>query len=285
MTELGISLALGCALATNVAFLCKQRGAIAAPAVAMRRPWRSAVALFRSRWWTIGFAIAVVAWALHVAALAVAPLSLVQAITAGGLVVLSYPAERWFGHRLRGRDLLGLALAAAGLAFLAVTAPTAGDDAGYSTAAMIAFEGGAVALGLALLLSGTAGGTHAHHGLLLGAAAGLLIGVSDVAIKALVEVLPTGILALVSPWTAVAAVAGLVAFLATARALQLGEVIAVIAIASVAANCAAILGGVLVFGDPLGANLLQGLARGAAFAAVVSAAALMPAPVRAARAG
>ena len=53
-----------------------------------------------------------------------------------------------------------------------------------------------------------------------------------------------------------------------------------IATASVAANCSAILGGVLVFGDPIGSGVVEGLARGLAFAAVIAAAALLPAPRR-----
>ena len=51
----------------------------------------------------------------------------------------------------------------------------------------------------------------------------------------------------------VAIVGGIGAFFALARGMQPGEAIPVIAMASVAANCAAILGGVLVFGDPIGA--------------------------------
>ena len=112
MLQLGTLLALACALATNVAMLCKHRGAVAAPAVELRRPLRSAAALFRSRWWTIGFAIAAGAWALHVAALAVAPLSLVETTISGGLVLLAWLAERWFGVRLGPREWLGLGLCA-----------------------------------------------------------------------------------------------------------------------------------------------------------------------------
>ena len=83
---------------------------------------------------------------------------------------------------------------------------------------------------------------------------------------------------LLSPWTLVAVLAGIGAFFALARGMQLGEAIPVIATASVASNCSAILGGVLVFGDPIGSGLLDGAARGAAFFAVILAAALMPAP-------
>ena len=137
-----------------------------------------------------------------------------------------------------------------------------------------------IGVGFAMLASGALGdGRHAGHGILLGAASGLLIGVSNVAIKALTEALDGGlVLALLSPWTLVAALAGFGAFFALAKGMQLGEAIPVIATASVASNCAAILGGVIVFGDPIGSGLIEGLARGVAFVAVIAAAALMPAP-------
>src|ERR1700738_4862980 len=98
MTPLfGILLALGCALASNVGFLYKHRGACAAPAVDIRRPIRTARSLFGSRLFAIGILIAAGAWLFHVAAMAVAPLSLVQAVLAGGVVLLAIMAERMLG--------------------------------------------------------------------------------------------------------------------------------------------------------------------------------------------
>jgi drug/metabolite transporter (DMT)-like permease len=279
LSELGIGLALACAAASNVSMLCKHRGANQAPAVCIRSPLRSAAALFRSRWWTVGFAVAAVAWLFHVAAIAIAPLSLVQAVIAGGIVLLAFPAERYFGVVLGRREWTGLVLAAVGLAFLAVTVPASHGSPGYSLGALIAFEGAAIGAGFAMLASGALGERrHAGHGVLLGAASGLLIGVSNVAIKALTENLGSGIALMLSPWALVAALAGFGAFFALARGMQLGEAIPVIATASVASNCAAILGGVLVFGDPIGSGPLETLARIAAFLAVIAAAALMPSP-------
>jgi len=57
----GLGLALGSALGTNVAFLFKQRGAVLAPPVRGRHSLRSAVDLFRSRWFSLGFTVAVAA--------------------------------------------------------------------------------------------------------------------------------------------------------------------------------------------------------------------------------
>lgn len=282
MIEVGLLLALGCALLTNVGLLCKHRGAVRAPDVHFTRPLKSGANLFRSRWWTIGFIVAFVAWGLHAAALALAPLSMVQAVIAGGLALLVLPASRWFGIKLGVREVVGLVLSAGGLAFLALTASqdhTAGVSQ-YSMSTMAFFEGGAIVIGAALLLSATRGDGHRHGGLLLGAAAGLLVGVSDVALKALAEVVPGDLLAIISPWTLVAAFAGLVAFYALARSLQLGDPVSVIVVSSVAANVAAIVGGVLVFGDPMGSDALAVAARSAAFAAVIVAAALIPAAPR-----
>jgi hypothetical protein len=279
MTTLGIALALGCAAMANLSMLCKHRGACEAPDIRLRTPLRSAAALFQSRWWTIGFAVATAAWVLHVAAMAVAPLSLVQGVIAGGLALIAYPATRYFGHTLTRREWMGLGLAAAGLAFLAITVPHARESQGYSIATMAAFETVTIGAGFALFASGALRRGSICHGVVLGLSSGLLIGVSNVAIKALTEAMSiSGTVALLSPWTALAVIGGLGAFFALARGLQLGEAIPVIATASVASNCAAILGGVVVFGDPIGSGLIEGFARGLAFAAVIAAAAMMPTP-------
>ena len=285
MVQLGTLLALACALATNVAMLCKHRGAVAAPAVRLSQPLRSGAALFRSRWWTIGFGIAVGAWALHVAALVVAPISMVETTISGGLVLLAWLAQRWFGVRVGPREWLGLGLCAVGLALLAVTSVDAGaDSASYSTAAMISFEAGAVGVGALLLLSGSAGSLGRSTGPLLGVAAGLLLGVANVSIKALTGTVPGDLVTIISPWTLVALVAGIGAFFGLARGLQTGEAIPVIALTAVAANCASIVGGILVFGDPVGDGPVAVVARCLAFAAVIVAVALMPAPRRTANA-
>jgi hypothetical protein len=284
MIEVGLLLALGCALLSNVSLLCKHRGACRAPDVSFRRPLRSGAALFASRWWTIGFLVATLAWFLHLGALALAPLSLVQAVIAGGLVLLVLPARRWFGIRVGRRELIGLGLAASGLAFLGFTATQPPDGVGvqYSAQTMAVFEGAAISAGLILLLSGSHGRAHPHGGLLLAVSAGLLLGVANVALKALVETVPGDLVAILSPWTLIAAVAAVGAFFALARSLQLGEPVQVVVVTSVAVNCAAIVGGILVFGDPMGSDAFAVVGRSLAFAALVAAAALIPAAPRSA---
>ena len=282
--HIGLLLALLCAFATNLAFLWKHRGAVAAPDIDMRHPLASAANLFRSKWWAIGFAVALFAWVLHVGALALAPISLVQAVISGGLVFLAVLADRWFGFELGRREWLGVGLTALGLAFLGLTVQTGseGSHSSYSISGMIAFEGGMIVVGTLLLLSHRVERIKHRHGVLLGAAAGILFGVSDISIKALTGTVPGDVLSIVSPWTGVAILASIAAFYASARALQVGEGVSTIAITAVAANSSAILGGILVFGDPLGEDAFGIAARACAFMLVIVAAALTPAPMRAA---
>ena len=280
---MGLTLALGAALGTNVAFLFKQRGAVLAPPVRAAHPLRSAAGLFRSRWFAVGSAVAVAAWGLHVGALALAPLSIVQAVLSGGLVFLAVLAERYFGFRLGRRQWTGVVVTAAGLTVIAITGGAHTSALRhYSLAALIAVECGVFGLGTALtVISMHDRFSPAAEGLLLGVAAGVLFGVSDIALKYLTHALRGGLDGIVSPWTLTALAASVLAFYASARALQVGPGVEVIAFTSVAANLAAIMGGILVFRDPIGIGAPAVIGRVIAFGLVVAGAALMPAPVRA----
>jgi drug/metabolite transporter (DMT)-like permease len=281
---LGILLALACALATNVGFLYKHRGARAAPAVDMRRPLWTARSLFGSKLFALGMLIAAGAWIFHVAAMAVAPLSLVQAVLAGGIVLLAVMAERTLGLRVGRRQWIGLGFTAFGLVLLGVTLPAIhGAHSRFSVPGMIAFEAGLIAAGTLLIMGPRIGAPAHHHGYMLGAAAGILFGVSDIAIKAISGLIGAhGLLGLLSPWTLVTVAASVAAFYASAKGLQDGDAVPVIAVTSMAANVAGIVGGIIVFGDPMSANPLALVVECLAFALVLGAAWLMPAPLRAA---
>jgi len=277
----GLLCALLSALGTNLAFLFKHRGAVAAPDVDMRHPLRSAIDLFRSRWWSIGWGVAAVAFGLHVAALTLAPISIGQAVLAGGLVFLAVLAERFFGFELGRRQWIGIGLVAVSLTLLTVTGGGGGARSGYSFAGMIIFEGIAVGVGLLLVFSHLIERIPVQRGVLLGIAAGLGFGISDVAIKALSGDLAGGPVGLLSPWTLVIVTAAVFSFYASARSLQIGDGVAVIAVTSVAANLSTILAGLAVFGDRLGDDALVIGVRLAAFVLILVGAALIPAPVRA----
>jgi multidrug transporter EmrE-like cation transporter len=280
----GILLALACALATNVGFLYKHRGACAAPKVDMRRPLHTAASLFRSRMFAIGMLVAAVAWIFHVAAMSLAPLSLVQAVLAGGVVLLAVMAEKLFGLRIGRKQWLGLGLTAFGLMLLGVTLPVEhGAHSRFSVPGMIAFEAALVVVGTLLIMGPRIGAPRQHHGYMLGAAAGILFGVSDVAIKAISGLIgASGPAGLLTPWTLLTLAASIAAFYASAKGLQDGDPIPVIAITGTAANVAGIVGGIIVFGDPLAGNPVSLVVQCMAFVLVLAAAWLMPAPVRAA---
>ena len=280
--QLGIGLSILCAFATNLAFLCKHRGACAAPAVDWRHPLRSGAGLFRSKWFALGMLVALGAWLLHVGALALAPLSLVQAVISGGLVMLTVLAERVFGFRVGRRQWMGVGFTALGLVLLTVTLPSSGGaHSSYSLAGMIAFESALLAVGLLLVLSPRFG-SHEHHGVILGAAAGILFGVSDVAIKALTGTVgEAGLMGLVSPWLLTCVIASVIAFYASARGLQKGEAVPVITLTGAAANVSCIVGGIVVFGDPMPSDPVGIAVQRLAFTLVIAAAVLTPGPVRA----
>lgn len=283
--DLGILLALACAFVANLGFFYKYRGANAVAKVQVRHPLRSARALFSSRWFALGMLVAAASWALHVAALAVAPMSVVQVALAAGVVLIAVMADRMFGFKVGRRQWLGLWLTAAGLALLGLTLPAVhGAHSHFSDPAMISFEAGLFGIGGLLIMGPRMGGPTEHHGMMLGAASGVLFGVSDTSIKALTGIVGAhGALGLLlSPWLAVAVLASILAFYASARGLQDGDAVPVIAVTGTAANIAGVAGGILVFGDPMPGTAVGIVFQSLAFVSVLVAAALMPAPVRAA---
>jgi drug/metabolite transporter (DMT)-like permease len=282
--QLGILLALLCAIASNLGFFYKHRGCNEAPPVDIKHPLRTAKALWSSKWFAIGMGVGCGGWVLHVAAISLAPLSVVQVVLSGGVVLIAVMADRLFGFEVGPRQWWGLALTAAGLILLGVTMPAPGGaHSAFSLAAMVAFEATLFGLGALLILGPRAGAPAEHHGVMLAAASGILFGVCNVAVKALSGMVGhEGVLGLVSPWLLVAAAGSASAFYASARSLQDGEAVGVIAITGTAANISCIAGGIVVFGDPLPGNAVGIVLQALAFVMVIVASALTPAPVRSA---
>lgn len=277
--QLGLILAVAAALASIIGLLYKHRGALERPAVNLRRPIWSSLMLFRSPSYAIGVLIAIGAWVLHVGALSLAPISLVQATIAGGLVMLTAVADRFFAHRVSRREWIGVALAAAGLAFLAATVGGSADGAhsGYTPSTLALFV--AVTAAVAVMF-GVAGRSGPRAGVMLAAASGLFWAVSDTSIKALSGSFGDGIAAvLLNPLAAIVVIGSATGMLLSARSLQLGPVVPVIALTAVAANTMAIAAGPIVFSDPLPSDALALAVRILAFALVICAAALTPPPL------
>lgn len=275
--EIGIGLSVAAALLTNLALLLKHRGCRRVAPIQISEPLRSIRSLASSPWFVAGWGVAAVAWLIHVAALSLAPISIVQAVLAGGAVTLAVMAQRLFGDAVERRQWLALLLGSAGLALLVLTVPHfTGNHSGFETAGMLGFEGG-----LALLASGLALGRRserlADHGeVVLAAIAGILFALAGVAIKGLTGAGAIS-LAVLAPWIVLILVAGIGAQYAAAAALQAGGAIETIGLMGLVANAAQIVAGVLVFGDPLSSNPLGITLQACAFGMVCAAALLIPA--------
>jgi drug/metabolite transporter (DMT)-like permease len=273
---IGIGLALVAALATNLAALLKHRGCQGVAPVRIREPLRSARGLARSPWFAAGWGLAAVAWVIHVAAISLAPLSLVQAVLAGGAVTLAVMSQRLFGNPVERRQWLALILGGTGLGLLALTLPQfQGSHSAFSAAPILAFEGGLALLATALALGHRAARFERWHGILLATLAGLLFAFAGVAIKGL-----TGAESLTTPtlivWVGAIVACGALAQYTAVAALQLGDAIETIGLMGVVANAAQIAGGVVVFGDPLSPDPAGLVVQGCAFAMVCCSALLLP---------
>ena len=279
----GLVLALLSSCCLSWGFFRQHGTASALPPLSVRRPLASLGALFSDVRWVVGFAVGLAGWALYVAALRLAPLSLVQAVSAGGIGVLALLVVRTSGVRLRREEWGGVAAATAGLALLGVSlaggAGSAGRHASASAVALwvvISLAAAGLTVGpVSPLLVGGAG---------FGLAAGVLYAAGDVATKAAVGGGLAVLFALV-----VLACHGL-GFVTLQLGFQRGGALATAGLSTLALNSLPIVAGAVVFGESLPAGVL-GVVRVAAFACVVLGAALLsraeapphavsPAPVR-----
>jgi hypothetical protein len=261
----GLALALASAGALNWGYFAQHRAAGRLPRLSLHRPIHSLVVLFVDRRWLAGFLAGIGGWVLYVAALALAPLSLVQATSAGGIGILALLAWRATGVRPPQAERAGVAAALLGLALLA--ASLAGQHGGGRQAsvgsvvlwlALSAVAAGAVALvGERSRLAPAAG---------LGAAAGLLYAAGDVGTKAAVG--GGGRLAFVP---ALLACHGL-AFVALQLGFQRGTALATAGVATLLTNALPIVAGTALFHEGL-PDGVPGALRVLAFVAVVAGAA------------
>ncbi len=277
--EIGIGLAAVVALLTNLAALLKHRGCQHAAPVQIARPLASVRCLAASPWFAAGWGLAAVAWLVHVAALSMAPISLVQAVLAGGAVTLAVMSQRLFGGAVERRQWLALLLGGAGLALLAITLPHFdGSHSGFAPFAIASFEGGLVLVAAGLALGHRSERLAARRGVLLATLAGLLFALAGIAIKGLTGGAGDS-LALIAPLVVLTILCGGLAQYVAVAALQLGGAIETIGLMGLVANATQIVGGVLVFGDPLSSNPVGIVLQVGAFAMVCLSALLMPASI------
>jgi multidrug transporter EmrE-like cation transporter len=263
----GLGVAVLAASALNVSYLMQHVGSASAPRITARHPVRTLRGLLRSRLWIAGLAFGLTGWGLHIGALSLAPLSLVQSFGAAGLVLAALASVRVLGERLSSAERAGICLLVVALASLSLGA-RATPSAGPSVA-MFGFL--AIAAAVAAAVVGLGG--HARRPYMLGAAGGVLYGAADTATKAATGVAShSGVAAaVVSPTALTIALLNIGAFFCFQRGLQSGIALPVIALMTAGTNVVAILGGVAVFGDPLGPGAGLTAAHLAAFVLVCAA--------------
>jgi hypothetical protein len=179
-TAVGLGLALVSTTLIQLAYLREHDAAAALPALSMRRPLHSLALLLGDRSWLTGFAMETGGFAFYAAALALAPLVLVQSIASGGIGLLAYISARISGKRLARREVVGVCLSVLGLLALAVSlgAGSEPDHGGSSADIIIWLVSVGVAAGAVVLARRLIG-----EAVALGIAGGLLFSVGDVATK------------------------------------------------------------------------------------------------------
>jgi hypothetical protein len=255
-TAAGLALALVSSFALNWAWLIQHGAVRELPPLSARRPVASLRILFGDRSWVSGFVGGIGGWVLYVAALALAPLSLVQAISAGGVGVLAALAHRR-GDALARLDWSAVSLAIGGLLLICIS--LAG---GASNAAHADPSGAAVWLGASAVV---AAATFARRP---GIAAGTLYAAGDVATKG----------AVFGGWWLILVPILLLAHSSAFVVLQVGfqhaGALETAGVASLLTNALPIAAGVVLFHEQLPGGVLGGV-RVAGFILVVLAAGML----------
>jgi uncharacterized membrane protein len=277
---LGLVLALATAAAFNWSWIAQHTITSKLPPLTVRRPLWSLGMLFSQRRWLFAFLVGLAGWFFYILALKLAPLSLVQAVSAGGLGLLAVFAQRAAGEPLPRREWIGVGLAVLGLVFLSVSligaSTKSGHGSGLEVAAWFAVSG--------LVAAGSIGrfSRHLAPGAGLGLAAGVMYAAADVGTKAAVGG-GVFLLFVVPIW----ACHGF-AFTFIQLAFQRGRALATAGLSSFCTNALPIAAGVLVFHEQVPEGVL-GVLRVGAFACVIVGAAAVarretmpePAPVAA----
>ncbi|MDP9307919.1 MAG: hypothetical protein M3P15_06390 [Actinomycetota bacterium] len=268
-TAVAIVLALLSTTITNLAYLREHDAAAALPVLSMRRPLHSLQLLLGDRSWLLGFAMESGGFLLYAAALALASLSLVQSINAGGIGVLAYVSARISHRQLSRRELSGVVLSVLGLLALAVSLVGGSGSGGHgSTAAILVWLGASAAAAVLVLILGrmTVGVAVAS-----GIAGGLFFSIGDISTKLATQggVRIAFLLTLVLGYALGTALLQL--------GYQAGGALTVAGLATLLTNALPIAAGTVVLNEPVPAGAFGGL-RILAFAAVVAGAFLLASP-------
>jgi hypothetical protein len=177
---IGLTLAFVSALVTNTAYSLEHDAAARLPPLSPRRPFRSVQVLLRDRRWMLAFVAESAGWLMFVAALRLAPLSLVQAVAASGVAVLAFATARGHPSRLARREQLAVVLAIAGLVLLALSLVDTSESDQHPPVIGIIIWLAACGGGAVLLIAIP---TRFGRAASLGLAAGLLFADGDISAK------------------------------------------------------------------------------------------------------
>jgi hypothetical protein len=256
---LAITLVSACAL--NVGYLLEHSVASQLPPLQINHPIRSTLLLITNRRWLLGFGIEATGWVLYVLALALAPLSLVQATAAGGIGILAFMVARVTGIPLGRRERLGVGLSVGGLAILGISlAGGHGEGSAGSTVTIVLWL---IASAACAFLAARFGHKLVASGAAFGLATGILFAAGDIATKALTAGGLHRLLFVVAMIAAYACGTGVLQ-----AGFQRGGALTTAGIATLLTNALPIVAGMTIFDEPLPHGWL-GVLRLVAFAAVV----------------
>ena len=266
---IGLGLAVGSTTLTNLAYLREHDAAAALPTLSMRRPLHSLRLLLTDRTWLLGFGMESGGFILYAAALALAPLAIVQSIGAGGIGVLAYVSARVSGRRLDARGLIGVSLSIVGLLALAVSLGKGnGGGSQGTTVGILAWIGGTALVAVAVLAVGY---RKAEIAAAMGIAGGMMFSIGDVSTKVATEGSARFgfVLTLIIGYTLGTSLLQL--------GYQRGAALTVAGIATLLTNALPILAGTVVLGEPVPSGIFGAL-RVLAFVAVTVGAVLLASP-------
>jgi len=276
---LGLLLALAAAFLFNLSYMLQHGALDGTPELTLKRPLRTVRVLFANGKWLAGTFVGIAGFALHAFALALAPLSIVQAFLASGLAFAVPMSVRMAGHVLTARDSVGATMMVTALVLLAFGTGEHGATNDFDPAVLGGF---AAAMALLAISGVLVRGRRRPEALAL--AAGAMFGLGDALINALVGIARGGFPDLVSsPWLLACIAANAAAFFVWQQSLQSGraKVLAVVVLMTAATKISAISAGFAVFGDSLGATPAWEAIHASCFAAI-AVAGWMLAPAQAA---
>ena len=263
--SLGLALALISAITVNWAYSREHDAAAAMPPFSPQHPRRFVSLLLGDRRWLSGFATETAGWLVYVAALRIAPLSLVQAVCASGIAMLAFASAHGHPGRLARHEQIAVLIAITGLVLLALSlVDTHQADHPPGWTPVLLWLGGSAAAALVLARFGAG----LARGASLGLAAGLLFAGGDISAKLVVY---GGI------W--LVAVGSLIVCYALGTsvlqgAFQHGDALTGAGLATLATNAVPIAAGFAIFGEQLPGGARSALQL-VAFASLVASAVLL----------